>query len=133
MHNRFQHTLGALHLMGQAIEVLRLKGISITDEEAEAVSIGILMHDMGHGPYSHTLETVLIKGINHEFLSNLFMLQLNNEFEGKLSLAIEIFNDRYHKKFLHQLISSQLDVDRLDYLKRDSFYTGVYEGVIAGY
>lgn len=131
MHNRFQHTLGALHLMGQAIEVLRLKGINITDEEAEAVSIGILMHDIGHGPYSHTLETVLIKGINHEFLSNFLMIQLNKEFEGRLSLAIDIFNDRYHKKFLHQLISSQLDVDRLDYLKRDSFYTGVYEGVIA--
>ncbi len=131
MHNRFQHTLGALHLMGQAIDVLKLKGIAITNEEAEAVSIGILMHDIGHGPYSHTLETVLIKGVNHEFLSNCFMKKLNEEFKGKLSLAIEIFNDRYHKKFLHQLISSQLDVDRLDYLKRDSFYTGVYEGVIA--
>jgi uncharacterized protein len=131
MHNRFQHTLGALHLMGQAIDVLKLKGVAITKEEAEAVSIGILMHDIGHGPYSHTLETVLIKGVSHEFLSNCFMKKLNDEFNGKLSLAIEIFNDRYHKKFLHQLISSQLDVDRLDYLKRDSFYTGVYEGVIA--
>jgi HD superfamily phosphohydrolase len=117
--------------MWQAIDVLKLKGVAITNEEAEAVYIGILMHDIGHGPYSHTLETVLIKGVNHEFLSNCFMKQLNEEFNGKLSLAIEIFNDRYHKKFLHQLISSQLDVDRLDYLKRDSFYTGVYEGVIA--
>lgn len=131
MHNRFQHTLGALHLMGQAIDVLRQKSIDISNEEAEAVSIGILMHDIGHGPYSHTLETVLIKGVNHEFLSNCFMKKLNEIFDGKLSLAIEIFNNRYHKKFLHQLISSQLDVDRLDYLKRDSFYTGVYEGVIA--
>jgi len=130
LHNRFQHTLGALHLMGQAIDILRSKGIEITDEEAEAVSIGILMHDIGHGPYSHTLETVLIKNVNHEFLSECFMQHFNKEFNGKLSLAIEIFNDRYHKKFLHQLISSQLDVDRLDYLKRDSFYTGVHEGTI---
>jgi HD superfamily phosphohydrolase len=130
LHNRFQHTLGALHLMGQAIDALRSKGVEITDEEAEAVSIGILMHDIGHGPYSHTLETVLIKNVNHEFVSECFMKHFNREFDGKLSLAIQIFNDDYHKKFLHQLISSQLDVDRLDYLKRDSFYTGVHEGTI---
>jgi HD superfamily phosphohydrolase len=130
LHNRFQHTLGALHLMGLAIASLRSKGIVITETEAEAVSIGILMHDIGHGPYSHTLETVLLNQVNHEFLSECFMQQLNTTLDGKLSLAIEIFQDRYHKKFLHQLISSQLDVDRLDYLKRDSFFTGVHEGTI---
>jgi uncharacterized protein len=130
LHNRFQHTLGALHLITQAIDALRSKGIEITEKEAEAVSIGILMHDIGHGPYSHTLENVLINKVDHEFISECFMKYFNTEFEGKLSLAIEIFNDRYHKKFLHQLISSQLDVDRLDYLKRDSLYTGVHEGTI---
>lgn len=131
IHNRFQHTLGALHLMGQAVEVLRSKGIHISAEEEEAVSVGILMHDIGHGPFSHTLETVLIQGVSHEFISVCFMNELNTIFKGKLALAIDIFLDKYHKKFLHQLISSQLDVDRLDYLKRDSFFTGVHEGVIA--
>lgn len=130
LHNRFQHALGALHLMRHAIEVLRSKNINISDKEAEAVSIGILMHDIGHGPYSHTLETVLLQEVKHEFISECFMQQLNREFDGKLSLAIDIFKDQYHKRFLHQLISSQLDVDRLDYLKRDSFFTGVQEGTI---
>ncbi len=129
-NTRFHHALGALHLMTQAVEVLRFKGNKISDEEYEAVCIGILLHDIGHGPYSHTLENILIPGVDHELLSSLFMEKLNTEMEGRLSLAIQIFKDEYHKKFLHQLISSQLDVDRLDYLKRDSFYTGVYEGVI---
>lgn len=129
-HTRFQHAVGAMHLMTLAIEVIRSKGHQITDEEAKAVSIAILLHDIGHGPFSHSLEHSLIKDSRHETLSLMFMEQLNHEFEGKLSLAIEIFNNQYHKKFLHQLVSSQLDMDRLDYLKRDSFFTGVTEGVI---
>ena len=129
LHTRFHHALGAFHLMSQVIEVLRQKGINISDEEAEAVSIAILLHDIGHGPFSHTLEHTLIN-VNHEHLSALFMEKLNEDFDGQLSLAIEIFNDQYPRKFLHQLVSSQLDMDRLDYLNRDSFFTGVYEGVI---
>jgi HD superfamily phosphohydrolase len=130
LHTRFHHALGALHLLSMALETLKMKDVDISDEEAEAASIAILLHDAGHGPFSHALENILAPGIHHEELSLFFMESLNKEFDGKLSLAIEIFNGTYKKKFLHQLISSQLDVDRLDYLRRDSFYTGVYEGVI---
>jgi HD superfamily phosphohydrolase len=129
-HTRFQHALGAVHLMDQAIQDLRLKGLEITDEEAEAVLTAILLHDIGHGPFSHALEESIIPGINHEDLSALLMHRLNEEYNGKLELALRIFNNRYEKKFLHQLVSSQLDMDRLDYLRRDSFFTGVTEGVI---
>ena len=129
-HTRFQHAVGAMHLMSLAIEVIRSKGHHITEEEARAVTIAILLHDIGHGPFSHSLEQSLIKGITHESIGLSLMEQLNEEFGGSLSLAIEIFRNRYHKKFLHQLVSSQLDMDRLDYLKRDSFFTGVTEGVI---
>lgn len=129
-HTRFQHALGATHLMNTAINVLRQKGHTITDEEAEAANIAILLHDIGHGPFSHALENTIIRGINHEKLSLLFMQELNVIFNGRLELAIEIFTGRYRKKFLHQLVTSQLDMDRLDYLKRDSFFTGVIEGAI---
>jgi uncharacterized protein len=128
-HTRFHHALGAYHLMTQAIEVLRQKGVEITDKEAESVFLAILLHDIGHGPFSHALEHTIID-IHHEELSLLFMGELNKEFGGKLSVAIDIFQDNYPKKFLHQLVSGQLDMDRLDYLNRDSFYTGVSEGVI---
>ncbi len=129
LHTRFHHALGAFHLMTEAIEVLRFKGAEISEEEGEAVQIAILLHDIGHGPFSHTLENTLIN-VHHERLSQLFMQKLNEEFNGALSLAIHIFDDSYPKKFLHQLVSSQLDMDRMDYLNRDSFFTGVYEGVI---
>ncbi|MCB9081587.1 MAG: HD domain-containing protein [Lewinellaceae bacterium] len=129
LHTRFHHALGALHLMQQAIRTLREKGVEITPEEAEGVSIAILLHDIGHGPFSHTLEHTLIQ-VHHERISALFMEKLNEEFQGALSLAIQIFRDEYPKKFLSQLVSGQLDMDRLDYLTRDSFFTGVYEGVI---
>jgi len=129
LHTRFHHALGALHLMQQAIETLRQKGIAITDEEAEAACIAILLHDIGHGPFSHALEHTLVE-MHHEDISSLFMQELNEEFNGKLSLAISIFRDIYDKKFLHQLVSGQLDMDRMDYLNRDSFFTGVSEGVI---
>lgn len=129
-HTRFQHAVGAMHLMGQAIEVIRSKGHAITDEEARAVTIAILLHDIGHGPFSHSLERSLIKNTSHEEISLMFMEQLNDEFQGELSMAMAMFRNNYHKKFLHQLVSSQLDMDRLDYLKRDSFFTGVTEGVI---
>ncbi len=130
-HTRFHHALGAMHLMGQAIEVLRSKGHEISREEAEAVTVAILLHDIGHGPFSHALEDSIVHGAKHEELSKLFMERLNAEMDGKLSLAISIFNNAYPKKFLHQLVSSQLDMDRLDYLGRDSFFTGVSEGVIS--
>lgn len=129
-HSRFQHAVGAMHLMGLAIEVIRSKGHSISEKEARAVTVAILLHDIGHGPFSHSLEHSLIKNISHEEISLLLMEQLNKEFQGELSMAIEIFRNHYPKKFLHQLVSSQLDMDRLDYLKRDSFFTGVTEGVI---
>jgi len=129
-HTRFQHALGATHLMNTAINVLRQKGHIITDEEAEAANIAILLHDIGHGPFSHALENTIIRGINHEELSLLFIHDLNASFGGRLDMAIEIFTGKYRKKFLHQLVASQLDMDRLDYLKRDSFFTGVIEGVI---
>ncbi len=129
-HTRFQHALGAMHLMEQAIAVLRSKGQDITEEEAEAVMIAILLHDIGHGPFSHALESTIVDNTSHEILSLLFMQELNDIFEGKLQLAIDIFQDKYHKHFLFQLVSSQLDMDRLDYLRRDSFFTGVIEGTI---
>jgi len=129
-HTRFHHALGCMFLMTKAIEQLRNKGSKITDEEAEALKIAILLHDIGHGPFSHALEHSIVNNISHENLSNLFMNKLNHEFNGKLDLAIQIFNDNHSKKFLHQLVSSQIDMDRLDYLKRDSFFTGVTEGNI---
>jgi hypothetical protein len=131
LHTRFHHAIGAMHLMQEAVLTLRQKDIAITEEEEHAVLIAILLHDIGHGPFSHALEHSIVKGVNHETLSSLFMDKLNEEFKGKLSLAIKIFNDKYKKDFLHQLVSSQLDMDRLDYLKRDSFFTGVSEGVIS--
>jgi len=129
-HTRFHHALGAMHLMTQAIEVLRSKGHSISDEEAEASEIAVMLHDIGHGPFSHALEDAIVPEVKHEELSELFMSRLNIVFAGKLSLAIDIFRNRYHKKFLHQLVSGQMDMDRMDYLNRDSFFTGVSEGVI---
>jgi uncharacterized protein len=131
LHTRFHHAIGAMHLMGQAIEEIRNKGHEITDEEAKAVSIAILLHDIGHGPFSHALEHSIVSNIHHERISELFMDKLNEEFNGELDLAVKIFQNKYSKKYLHQLVSSQLDVDRLDYLQRDSFYTGVSEGVIS--
>jgi HD superfamily phosphohydrolase len=131
LHTRFHHAIGAMHLIGQAIEEIRNKGHEITEDEAKAVSIAILLHDIGHGPFSHALEHSIVSNVNHEGISELFMNKLNEEFEGELSLAVKIFQNKYPKKFLHQLVSSQLDVDRLDYLQRDSFYTGVSEGVIS--
>lgn len=131
LHTRFHHAMGAMHLMGEAIDVIRSKGTEITDEEAKAVTIAILLHDIGHGPFSHALEHSIVSNISHEAISELFMYRLNKEFKGELTLAIKIFQNKYHKKFLHQLVSSQLDMDRLDYLKRDSFFTGVSEGVVS--
>ncbi len=130
LHTRFHHTLGAMHLTQLAVEELRAKGYEITDVEAEGVTLAILMHDIGHGPFSHALEHSIVSGVTHEDLSALFMERLNEEFEGKLDVAIAIFNDKYAKRFLHQLVSSQLDMDRLDYLRRDSFFTGVSEGIV---
>ena len=129
-HTRFQHSIGAFHLMSEAITSLTQKGIFIFDSEAEAVEAAILMHDIGHGPFSHVLEHTLINGISHEEISLLMMEQINREMKGELNLALKIFKNEYPKKFLHQLISSQLDMDRLDYLRRDSFFTGVAEGNI---
>jgi len=129
-HTRFQHSLGAFHLMSEAILSLQQKGLFIFDSEAEAVEAAILMHDIGHGPFSHVLENTLINSISHEDISLMMMEQINRDMGGRLNLAISIFKDEYPKKFLHQLISSQLDMDRLDYLRRDSFFTGVTEGNI---
>lgn len=129
-HTRFHHALGCMFLMEKAILQIRNKGHEISSEEEEALKIAILLHDIGHGPFSHALENSIANNISHEDLSKLFMEKLNNEFDGKLSLAIQIFNNKHSKKFLHQLVSSQLDMDRLDYLKRDSFFTGVTEGNI---
>ena len=129
-HTRFQHALGAVYLMGLAVENIRQKGTTITDEEAEAATAAILLHDIGHGPFSHALEDSIIAGLTHEDLSVLLMNNLNDEFDGKLDLALDIFNNKYPKKFLHQLVSGQLDMDRMDYLMRDSFYAGVAEGTI---
>jgi hypothetical protein len=130
MHTRFQHAIGAFHLMMRAIETLRLKGHSITPEECEAACIAILLHDIGHGPFSHALESTIIQNTSHEEISLLMMRRLNTAMNGRLQTAIEVFTGSYHKRFLHQLVAGQLDVDRLDYLKRDSFFTGVSEGVI---
>lgn len=128
-HTRFHHALGAYHLMTQAVESLRQKGVEITDAEAEGVCIAILLHDIGHGPFSHALEHTIID-VHHEDLSLMFMDELNQQFVGKLDTAMAIFKDEYPKHFLHQLVSGQLDMDRMDYLSRDAFYTGVSEGVI---
>ena len=129
-HTRLQHSIGAFHLMSEAITSLTQKGIFIFDSEAEAVEAAILMHDIGHGPFSHVLEDTLITGISHEEISLMMMEQINNDLNGALNLAIKVFKDEYPKRFLHQLISSQLDMDRLDYLRRDCFFTGVNEGNI---
>lgn len=129
-HTRFQHSIGAFHLMSEAILSLQQKGQFIFDSEAEAVEAAILMHDIGHGPFSHVLENTLIHGISHEEISLMMMERINQDLGGQLNLALKIFKDEYPKRFLHQLISSQLDMDRLDYLRRDSFYTGVTEGNI---
>jgi hypothetical protein len=130
LHTRFHHSLGAMFLMQHAINVLRSKGHTITNEEAQAACIAILLHDTGHGPYSHTLEQSIVRGLSHEQLSLRFIEELNSQFGGKLSMARDIFKGVYPKKVLHQLVSSQLDMDRIDYLKRDSFFTGVSEGAI---
>lgn len=130
-HTRFQHSLGAFHLMSEAILSLSQKGVFIFDSEAEAIQAAILLHDIGHGPFSHVLENTLIQGISHEEISLFLMKEMNKDLGGRLTLAINIFEDKYPKAFLHQLISSQLDMDRLDYLCRDSFFTGVAEGKIA--
>jgi HD superfamily phosphohydrolase len=131
LHTRFHHALGAMHLISTAIETLCSKGNTITAEEQEAVTIAILLHDIGHGPFSHALEHTIVEGISHEDISILLMNRLNIEFNGRLTMAISIFNGTYPKGFLHELVSSQLDMDRLDYLNRDSFFTGVSEGVIS--
>jgi hypothetical protein len=131
LHTRFHHALGAMHLMSQAIDTLRSKGFEISAEEARGATLAILLHDIGHGPFSHALEHHIVSGITHEEITSRFMHELNREFGNKLSIAIEIFENRYPRKFLHQLVSGQLDMDRLDYLMRDSFYTGVNEGVIS--
>ena len=130
-HTRFHHAIGSMHLMTEAIEVLRGKGHTILDNEAEAVTIAILLHDIGHGPFSHALENSLVSSTPHEEMSELFMEKLNEDLNNSLSLALKIFRNQYPKKFLYQLVSGQLDMDRLDYLNRDSFFTGVSEGVIS--
>lgn len=130
-HTRFHHALGCMHIMQKAIEVLRFKGVLISEEEENALLVAILLHDIGHGPFSHAMEHSIVENVNHEAISLLFMNKLNEEFDGKLSLAIQIFKGDYHRKFMLQLISSQLDMDRMDYLKRDSFYSGVAEGNIS--
>ncbi len=130
-HTRFHHAIGCLHLMQKAVQVLRMKNVNISDDEANALYIAILLHDIGHGAFSHALEHSIVNDITHEEISLKFMKALNEEFDGKLSLAIQVFEGKYHREFLYQLISSQLDIDRLDYLKRDSFYTGVTEGNIS--
>ena len=130
LHTRFHHAIGAMHLMQKAISVLRKKGHNIKDDEAEGAKIAILLHDIGHGAFSHALEHSIVENITHEDLSLFYMNKLNEEFKGKLNLAIKIFKGKYKKKYLHQLISSQLDMDRIDYLNRDSFYSGVQEGVV---
>lgn len=130
VHSRMHHSLGAYHLMRSALQELINKGIDITEEEQQASKIAILLHDIGHGPYSHALEHILAEGLHHEELSLLMMKELNRQFDGKLQMALDIFTNQYPKKYLHQLISGQIDVDRMDYLTRDSFFTGVSEGVI---
>jgi len=130
-HTRFQHALGAMYLMQQAIQTLQKKGIPISEPEEEALCVAILLHDIGHGPFSHAMEHSIVEDVTHEQISLHFMEALNKTFEGKLDLAIAVFRNKYHRKFFHQLISGQLDMDRLDYLRRDSFYSGVAEGTIS--
>ena len=129
-HTRFHHAIGVMHLMFNALEILKQKGVKISTEEEKGAMLAVLLHDVGHGPFSHALENILMDNWHHEKLSLLLMEQLNEEFSGELTIAIQMFQGKYHRKFFNQLISSQLDVDRLDYLKRDSFYTGVSEGNI---
>jgi HD superfamily phosphohydrolase len=129
-HTRFHHAIGAMHIMQKAVEVLRFKEVLISKEVENALYIAILLHDIGHGPFSHVLEYTLLNEVKHEDVSTLLMAKLNQHFKGRLNLAIDIFENKYSRKFFHQLVSSQLDVDRLDYLSRDSFYTGVREGFI---
>lgn len=131
LHTRFQHAIGAMHLMSLAIDTLRSKDIGISADEEEAALAAILLHDIGHGPFSHSLEQTIIEGVSHEMISAILMASLNQEFGGRLTLAIDIFRNNYPRTFLHQLVSSQLDTDRMDYLNRDSFFTGVSEGVIS--
>ncbi|MCR9084720.1 MAG: HD domain-containing protein, partial [Cyclobacteriaceae bacterium] len=130
LHTRFHHALGAMHLMHVTLDHLRTKGIEISDEEFEATLIAILLHDIGHGPFSHALEYSLLRSIPHEKLSILIIEMLNRELGGRLDLTLKIFKNQYERKFFHQLVSSQLDIDRLDYLQRDCFFTGVSEGTI---
>ena len=130
LHTRFHHAIGAMHLMTKALDSLRGKGVDLSTEEYEAAQVAILLHDVGHGPFSHALEFSLLPSINHESLSYLLMKRLNAEFDGQLEMALRMFRDSYERRFFHQLVSSQLDMDRLDYLKRDSFFTGVSEGTI---
>lgn len=131
LHTRFQHVIGAMHLMQLAIDTLRSKEVQISEQEEEAALVAILLHDIGHGPFSHSLEHTLIEGVSHEVISSMLMDRLNIQFDGRLTLAITIFNNQYSRKFFHQLVSGQLDTDRMDYLNRDSFFTGVSEGVIS--
>ncbi|NNJ56657.1 MAG: HD domain-containing protein, partial [Bacteroidia bacterium] len=130
LHTRLHHTLGAMHLMQTAIDALKYKGIPISLEEEKGVLLAILLHDIGHGPFSHSLENSIFIGVSHEDISSMLMHQINKKMDGGLDLAIQIFEDKYSRKFFHQLVSSQLDMDRLDYLRRDSFYTGVSEGMV---
>ncbi|MBN2614154.1 MAG: HD domain-containing protein [Bacteroidales bacterium] len=130
LHTRFHHSLGAMHLMGRALTELRLKGHDISEEEYSSAQLAMMLHDIGHGPYSHALEHSIVEGVSHEHISKWFMERLNTEFSGKLNRALDIFENRYSRKFFHLLVSSQFDMDRLDYLKRDSFFTGVSEGII---
>ena len=130
-HTRFHHAVGATYLMKQALSTFKEQGVNIQSEEERGALIAILLHDIGHGPYSHALEHSFLSDVSHEDVSEIFMRKLNNQYNGELSLAIQIFRNQYHKKFLHQLVSSQLDMDRLDYLKRDSFFTGVSEGIVS--
>lgn len=131
VHSRFNHCIGAMHLTRQALDVLRNKGADISDEEYQATLLAILLHDVGHGPFSHALESVILQGLHHERMSKAIMHWLNRRFDGQLTLAIDIFEGKYPRHFLHQLVSSQLDMDRMDYLKRDSYFTGVVEGLVS--
>lgn len=130
LHTRFHHALGAMHLMQTAIESLKSKEVDISQAEEEGVLLAILLHDIGHGPFSHSLEHSIFNNVHHEYISSVLMQGINKKMNGRLNLAIQIFEDKYERKFLHQLVSSQLDMDRLDYLRRDSFYTGVSEGMV---
>ena len=129
-HTRFEHAIGAMHVMQKVINVLKRKNIKISNHESEALQIAILLHDIGHGPFSHATENIILKGVDHEYISLKIIEKLNDIFEKKLALALKIIKNEYHRKFMYQLISGQIDVDRLDFLKRDSFYTGVTEGNI---